>query len=653
MQNVYNLFAPQVDDPKKFVSTNKELVSRPAEDGIVVPVSENTTNEYLDPTTIFHQAANALTHPGTVGGTGVSPARYATQIINLAGVPRVGKIQAYTRGSRSIAPFGFVFSQVADNYADAQFTTAISDAYPTLVGDPIKAASFIAYEARLTRAVANALNRELAYSDGNTQSVRLAQLFCYERDLLWLQEVINGVARIIGYYEFANDLAIVNPALSATGLLQEPEFYSRMETLAKIVAQFKTIDPDTHTTLQFLNDFHITEKEYVRLPSINMTATSIHIPFSTNGAAVENITNATPIPYRITTTELNVVKSTNGNTLHVHDIMTQSWVDVLVFAVTKAKALAALDEIIGFAHGMIENYKDVLKYFNTIEGKKIATLNKMSEYLYFDGVKLTPVQPYYSYVERALSNGEPKVINIEGANPTVLAKCLVSFTTGAISTVGKLQAIFSSNFVGWGLDRSEKFDSSQEYFWQIWVPYSYATEAGVNTLGLFQFVNPFNGLTYLPDTNYTLVTAATCVKLYSADMSIDGTMCVGIYNGTAAATKNYPAMFYLGAWSTNTDSINLTAPMFGSPETDTKLEEHDNLYTQMSLQAQIANEEYAYVCAKNTALEVGFLNIKPLNFKADSFLMPISNAYFTVWASKYYADMFPAIDFQRSVAAQK
>jgi len=115
LQDVYKLFSPQIDDPKKFVSSNKELIMRPSEDGIAVPIKEDTINEYVDPSTILHQAAVYLDHSGTVGGTGSTPARYRTNLVPLTGAPIVGKIQAYIKGTYSIAPFGLVFTTVDDN----------------------------------------------------------------------------------------------------------------------------------------------------------------------------------------------------------------------------------------------------------------------------------------------------------------------------------------------------------------------------------------------------------------------------------------------------------------------------------------------------------------------------------------------------------
>jgi len=654
--NVFNLFSPQIDDPKKFVSNDKELISRPAEDGLVVPVPADDINNYVDPTVIFHQGSSYILHPGTVAGTGIAPARDLPRVVNLSGTARIGKFQAARRGVYSLSPFGFVFSAVGDNYADAQFTGAISDAYPTLSGDPVKAASFIAYEARLTRAVANALNRELDYSSGNSQSVRIAQLWCYERDLLWLQEVVNGVARILGYYEFMNDLSIVDPSLASTGTLNDPEFYSKVNALARIISQFKTIDPDTHTTLQFLNDFKVNEKSYLRQPVVTKDSVHIHVPFSTNGAAVENITNAAPIPMRIATTELNHVKTATGKALHYHDLLTQDWVDAMVYGVTKAKALAALDEIILLAHGMIENYKDVLKYLNTVEGKKIATLNKMSDYLYFDGTNVTPVQPYMSFIANALHNGSPMISNIEGSIPTVFAKCLIDFTTGGTyMTSTRLQSYFLSNFVEWGPGLSEKVDDSQEYFWQIWVPYSVAGEAMSNTTASYRFVNPFNGLIYVPASAAAYITAATSIKATFQGMDMNGTNVVGFAFGITAATKNYPCIYGRSdtGWASGVIVLDLNAALFGAATTDTKQEKHDEMFSQIALQMKLFANRFAYQGSKNTASEVGFLVIKSIPQMDENLLLPISNAYFTVWASKYYADLFPAIDFAKSVGAQK
>lgn len=655
ISNVFDLFTPQIDDPKVFVSGTKDLVSRPEEDNIVVPITDKNLSEYIDPTQIIHQAATYLSHPGTVAGTGITDKRIATHVQLLTGNALVAKYQSSRKGTFSIAPFGLVFSQVADNYADAQFTTAISDAYPTLVGDPVKAAAFIAYEARLTRAVANALNRELAYSDGNTQSVRLAQLYCYHRDLLWLQEVVNGVARNLGWYEFQNKLVILNPNLSSTGLLQDPEFYSRVETLARVVSQFKTMDPDTHTTLQFLNDYKIHEKEYFRAPVVHRPSVMISSPFKTNAALVENITNAIPIPYRLTVTELNLVVGTSGKVLHIRDLITQDWVDAMMYSVTKAKALAALDEVILLAHGMIENYKDVLKYLNTVEGKKIAVLDRMDKFLYFDGQKITPVQPYFSYTDRAIDNGLPLILNVEGSTPSPILKFALHFTTGAMSPVGLLQQLYATNFASWGVTASEKLDSTQEMFWQVWVPYSYGSEAGVNAAGLFQFVNPFNGLTYMPDTSYAYITAATSIKMSHPAMSIDGVQCVGLLGGVTAASKAFIPFVQRSdtGYATGMTLLDLNSALFGTPTTDTKQEKHDELYTQLILQYQVFGSKMVNISSKNTASEVGICSVKPTDLDADNFYVPCPVAYVSQLASKYYAECFPSIDFQKSVASQK
>jgi len=654
LTNVFELFSPQIDDPKQFINKNSELIVRGDEDTIKVSLPEGTINDFVDPTTIFSMAASNISFPGTIDGAGENPLPDLTKVINVAGNPRISKYLASRRGTFALAPFGLVFSAVGDNYADAQFTGTISDAYSTLSGDPVKAASFAAYEARLTRAVANALNRELEYSDGNAQSIRLAQLFCYERDLLWLQEVVNGVARFLGWYEFANKSAILNPALAASGTLQEPEFYTRVNTLARIVAQFRTIDPDTHVTLQFLNDFHLIEKDGIRTITIDKTDVAIHVPFSTNGAAVENITNAAPIPYRITTTELNLVKSDGGNILHYHDLPTNDWVECLIYGVTTAKALAALDEVILLAHGMIENYRHVLKYLNTIEGKKIATLNSMADYLYFDGKSITPIQPYYSYEERALKNGVPMITNDESEIPNIYAKCLLDFNTGGTyTTQARLQETYNSNFAEFGIDLNEKTDNLQEYFWQIWVPYSAAVEVVVDISGVYRFVNPFNGLIYTPQTAFPYITAATSISRGHFGMSMDGIVAVGMAVAYVAATKNFPMTYVRSDTGSVAGLIafNLNGAFFGSPTVSFEFERHDMFRAQEYAQFNAFGLRNYYISAKNVALKEGYFGVKPHTVRSDNFLLPIDNQYFTKHASAFYADMYPAINFAKSVQA--
>jgi len=328
----------------------------------------------------------------------------------------------------------------------------------------------------------------------------------------------------------------------------------------------------------------------------------------------------------------------------------------MLFAVTKAKALSALDEIIALAHGMIENYKEVLKYLNTIEGKKIATLSSMADYLYHDGKTLTTVQPYYSYEERALKSGSPMVWNVEGSAPQIWAKCLINFTTGATYTSkARLQVNYSTNFVEWGLDSNEKMDNLQEYFWQIWVPYAAAAEAASSINGNFRFVNPFNGLVYTPQTAYAYITAATSIKQYHWDMDMDAVVVVGLISSYAAATKNFPIIYSRSDTGLVTGAVvlELNSATFGSPKTDSKLEKHDMLRAQENVQFNAFRLRYHYFSAQNTASEVGVFGVKQTLNRGDNFLFPIDNSYFTKHASAYFSDMYPMINFTKSVQAQK
>jgi len=100
-------------------------------------------------------------------------------------------------------------------------------------------------------------------------------------------------------------------------------------------------------------------------------------------------------------------------------------------------------------------------------------------------------------------------------------------------------------------------------------------------------------------------------------------------------------------------TFNLNSVTFGTPVADTKMEKHDELRAQEWAQFNAFGLMNFYASAKNSASEVGYFGVKPHTVRLDNFMMPISNQYFNKYATGYYADMFPAINFGKSIAAQK
>jgi len=641
--------APQADDPRKIVAKNGDVVSIPSEDGIVQAIPSITTNDFIDLSDVLHTGATNLHVPGTIDGTGITPARHAINLVSVAGKPKLAKPLFSRKGTLSIAPFGLVFlNNIAAAYADNQFTQAMSDVSPTLVGDPVKISSFVEFESRLNRLVENKLNRKLDYSDGNAQSVRIAMLFSYERELLFIQEFLNSFARKLGYINFAQTMQNINMTYPTSGVLTNPELYTRLTLLYNKVKDFKVVDPDTHTTLQFLNDYHIVEKKYIRVPTVHKKSVFIHNPFFTG--TLEGI-NMAPYCTRLGAGDAKWVVAASGNSNHDYDLPTADYVDSLLEFSSAAEVLATINDYIALFGAFVENYATVLKFINVTESNGFVTFKSLSEFLYFTNGNIDAVQPYYSYEERALTDGLPVIENYSTIVPKIYAKCLLEYTTGDMfSTNASIQGAVARNVVRAGVDSSEKVDNSQEYFWQVWVPYSFLVEGRGNVSEGYRFVNPFNGLIYMPECSLVQITNATSAQKSAYDLNVNGSLVlyqIGLVTAASVFDVCFGTHSVLGL-AAGYIPYDILGAIFGTPQDDDLYEAHEVMIAQVNATASLLQTQYGMVGAVDSIDQIGFCSVKPFNVAKDNWLLPIDNTYVTRWCDDYYVGSYPALDIQKS-----
>jgi len=158
--DVFKQFGPEIQDPKNLVADNSNLYVEADEDELSFPIGNRSIEDFVDASNMRVMAPDEELWTGVNTGGGQTPAEELNRLVSENGQPRLAKIDFFRQGSFSIAPFGFVFSQVAAAWALATFTTAFDGISLSLQGDSVKLGAFINFEAIVNRRISLSLNRE-------------------------------------------------------------------------------------------------------------------------------------------------------------------------------------------------------------------------------------------------------------------------------------------------------------------------------------------------------------------------------------------------------------------------------------------------------------------------------------------------------------
>lgn len=658
VSDLFKVPVPHISNAVVTVPNNQDLVQTCDEDDITLGLPDTLVIDDFEVPQVLNTAEALNVYPNVAahGGTDAT-VDFLNTLNPVSGALRTSKPLASRYGTFNLSPFGLVFPASADVINLGTMTTAMNSATPGINGDSLNASAFVAYEARVNMAVRAAINRDMAMS-GAAANERIAAHHAFATNLMWLQEFINTISRMIGWHSWAAKYQLVEPNFATYPALRSPEFYDKCKLLVSLIKDYPVLDESGHQLLQFMNDFHILERENIRIPTIEKRAVNVHTYFRTGsivstGTGTPTIVgNASPIPIRLTHASLRLTVGDDGLVTDRRDLPTVDYVEAMLMHGTIADVLNILDEIIAIVTAMSTDYAAYLKYMSTAIGKGIVTANTLGSLLYHNGDEFTIVEPYYSHKANAIRDGLPRFVIADNAIPQIIAKILLDYTSGLVYTADTWIQARVGNVARFGVSVPAKSDTMDEIAFQTWIVYSWPAANTKVLTNVSKFVNPYTGLGFQLNTGGIFINNGVGTRLAHEILDVDSFVTVYDVAASTLVVKPYPTFNWHSVAGRTFITIELLGGGFGSPAGNTAYEYYGHTQLQQRVTQMAYPGRWSYIAAKDTVGEIGFAAAVYTIQHADDVLVPVDDLAIRKNASKFYTNLYPNIEASKYISSK-